>query len=300
MGKDAFKAAMDGQTLSYDDAAIASGGGEGRGALPFFCDKRAVRDYPAAMNSPLLGKIALVTGSGRGIGAATALRLAQEGADILVNDIQAGGARETAAAVTALGRRSWVSTHDVSDYEQTQELAALLKRECGGVDILVNNAGITRDAMLTKMSEAQWDEVIQVNLKGPFNIGQACAKFMVEKKAGRIINIASVSWLGNIGQSNYSASKAGLVGLTRTWALELSRYGIQVNAIAPGFVVSALTQKMPPDVLDKFTQRIPAKRLGQPADIAGLVSFLAGPDASYMTGQCIQMDGGLSVGASSG
>jgi NAD(P)-dependent dehydrogenase (short-subunit alcohol dehydrogenase family) len=175
---------------------------------------------------------------------------------------------------------------------------AQAQAELGGVDILINNAGITRDSMLAKLSEEKWDEVIRVNLKGPFNMGQTCAKLMMEKKYGRIVNLASVAWLGNIGQTNYSASKAGVVGLTRTWALELARYGVTCNAIAPGLIESALTQGIPAEVKDKFIQRIPLKRIGDPQDIAELVCFLASDAASYVTGQCIQIDGGLSTGIS--
>src|SRR5690606_37154929 len=150
--------------------------------------------------------------------------------------------------------------------------------------------------MLHKLSEEKWDEVIRVNLKGTFNMGQACAKVMMEQKSGRIVNLASIAWLGNIGQTNYSASKAGVVGLTRTWALELSRHGINVNAIAPGLIESALTQQIPADVRAKFIENIPLKRIGRPEDIAALAAFLASDEASYITGQVIGIDGGLSVG----
>lgn len=250
------------------------------------------------MTSTFFGKVAIVTGSGRGLGAATALRLARGGADVVINDLHAENAAQTAKAVIELGRRSLVSTHDVSDYAAANALVADAKAKLGRVDILVNNAGITRDSMLHKLTEEKWDEVIRVNLKGPFNMGQACAKVMVEQKYGKIVNLASVAWLGNIGQTNYSASKAGVVGLTRTWALELARHGINVNAIAPGLIDSALTQAIPPDVREKFIARIPLHRIGAPEDIAALVCFLASDDAAYITGQCIQADGGLSVGIS--
>jgi NAD(P)-dependent dehydrogenase (short-subunit alcohol dehydrogenase family) len=152
--------------------------------------------------------------------------------------------------------------------------------------------------MLHKLSEEKWDEVIRVNLKGPFNMGQACAKMMMEQKYGKIINLASVAYLGNIGQTNYSASKAGIVGMTSTWALELARYNINVNAIAPGFIDSVLTQQIPAAVKEKFIQKIPLKKMGRPEDIANLISFLVSDEAAYITGQCIHIDGGLSTGIS--
>lgn len=246
----------------------------------------------------LVDRIAIITGSGRGLGAATALKLAAEGAHIVVNDIGKENAQSTAAAIEKLGRRTLVSTHDVSDYKAANSLVDEVKAKFGRVDILVNNAGITRDAMLHKLTEEKWDEVIRVNLKGPFNMGQACAKVMMEQKYGKIVNLASVAWLGNIGQTNYSASKAGVVGMTSTWAIELARHGINVNTIAPGIIDSVLTQQIPAEVKEKFVQRIPLKRIGQPTDIANLIAFLVSDQSSYITGQCIQIDGGLSVGIS--
>jgi 3-oxoacyl-[acyl-carrier protein] reductase len=248
----------------------------------------------------LKDKIAIITGAGRGLGAATALRLAREGAHLVINDIGGENAKAVAGEVEKLGRKSMVSTHDVSDYKSANDLVSEAKAKFGRVDILVNNAGITRDSMLHKLSEEKWDEVIRVNLKGPFNMGQACAKVMMEQKYGKIVNLASVAWLGNIGQTNYAASKAGVVGMTRTWAIELARYNINVNAIAPGLIESALTQQIPADVKEKFINRIPLKRIGSPDDIANIICFLVSEQSSYITGQCIQIDGGLSTGISAG
>lgn len=243
-------------------------------------------------------KVAIVTGSGRGLGAATALKLANDGMNVVINDINLENAKSVAAEIERLGKKTLVSTHDVSDYRAANAMVEEVKSKLGRIDVLVNNAGITRDSMLTKLSEEKWDEVIRINLKGPFNMGQACAKAMMEQKYGKIINLASVAWLGNIGQTNYSASKAGVVGMTRTWALELAKYNINVNAIAPGLIDSHLTQAIPAEVKDKFIQRIPLKRIGQPENIANLIAFLASDASSYITGQCIQIDGGLSVGIS--
>ena len=250
------------------------------------------------MEKALKDRVAIVTGSGRGIGATTALKLAQNGANVVVNDLNAEGAKLVASQLEKLGVRALVSTHDVSQSTQAEALAAEVQAHFGRIDILVNNAGITRDAMLHKLSEAHWDEVIRVNLKGPFNMGQACAKRMIEKKSGRIINIASVAWLGNIGQTNYSASKAGVVGMTKTWALELARHGITSNAVAPGFIDTVLTQQMPAEIREKFIQKIPLRRMGKTEDIANVIAFLASDDAAYVTGQVIQVDGGLTTGIS--
>ncbi len=245
---------------------------------------------------PFAGKVALVTGSGRGLGAATVLRFAAAGACVVVNDIEGERARAVAGQAEALGARALLSTHDVSQHRAAEDLVAAARARFGAVHILVNNAGITRDALLHKLDEAQWDEVIRVNLKGPFNVGQACARLMIEQRYGRIVNIASLAWLGNVGQSNYAASKAGIVGLTRTWALELGRYGITVNAVAPGFVNSVLTRQVPAAIHDKYVRKIPLGRIGVPDDIARAVTFLAGDDAAYVSGQCLQVDGALSVG----
>lgn len=251
-----------------------------------------------SQHEELAGRVALITGAGGGLGAAAALALAARGANVVVNDLKIENAQSVARQAESLGRKTLVSAHDVSDHKAAAELVAQIKDQLGRLDILINNAGITRDGMLHKMSEDNWDQVIRVNLKGPFNVGQAAAKVMIEQKSGRIINIVSVALLGNIGQSNYSASKAGLLGMTKTWALELARHGITVNAIGPGFMDTAMTQAVPPEIREKFVQRIPLKKMGKPEDIANAVAFFAGDSASYVTGQCLFVDGGLAVGIS--
>ena len=242
--------------------------------------------------------VAVVTGSGRGLGAATALRLARDGAHVVVNDLNADNAKKVAAELETLGHETLVSTHDISQYAQARSLMNEVTAKFGRLDILVNNAGITRDAMLHKMTEEKFDEVMRINVKGVFNCAQAAAVVMVEQKSGRIINLSSVAALGNIGQTNYSASKAAVIGMTRSMALELARYGITVNAIAPGIFDSVLTQQIPADVKEKFVSRIPLKRIGNPDEVGALAAFLASDEAAYITGQTFYIDGGLSVGVS--
>lgn len=243
-------------------------------------------------------RVALVTGAGRGLGAATALRFAQEGASIVINDVNQENADAIAAQITSLGAKTLVSTHDISDYSAAKAMIAETISQFGRIDILVNNAGITRDAMFHKLSEEKFDEVIRINVKGVFNCAQAASAHMTTQKYGRIINLASISALGNIGQTNYSASKAAVIGMTKTMALELARHNITVNAIAPGLFDSVLTQQIPEEVKGKLISRIPLNRIGNPNEIGSLAAFLASEEASYLTGQTIYIDGGLSVGIS--
>lgn len=242
-------------------------------------------------------RVVVITGAGGGIGSATAHFFAQTGASLALNDIHKEGVENLGAE---LQKKYSVPvstyTQDVSITSQAQEMIQQIGDKWGRIDVLVNNAGITRDAMLHKLTEKDWDDVLRVNLKGPFNLGQASAKWMVQQKKGRIINIASVAWHGNIGQTNYSAAKAGLVGMTRTWAVELSRYNITANAIAPGFVRTPMTEKVPPEIRERFVQKIPLKRMGEPQEIAALIGFLSSDEAGYITGQCIEIDGGLTTG----
>ncbi len=245
-------------------------------------------------------RVAVVTGAGRGIGAAIALQLASDGFDVTVNDISKESAADTASKIEKMGRRAFVSIHDVSKMESAAAMISETRSQLGRVDALVNNAGITRDALLVKMTQKQWDEVIGINLTGVFNCGQAAAKVMMEQKSGCIVNLASIAWLGNIGQTNYAASKAGVVAMTKTWALELSRYSIRVNAVAPGLIDTILTQQIPAEVKEKFVNRIPLKRIGSTQDIADAISFLVGTKSSYVTGQVLHVDGGLVTGVSGG
>ena len=243
----------------------------------------------------LKGKAAIVTGGGRGIGRAIALKLAENGADIVINEIpSADYAEQTAEEIRALGVRALTVYGDVRSTEDTKRLADTAVAELGRIDILVNNAGVTRDSLLLRMSEEAWDTVLDINLKGAFNCIKAVSRAMMKQKGGAIVNIASVvGEMGNVGQANYAASKGGLIALTKTVAKELARKGIRANAVAPGFVRSAMTDTLADDVKAKYFDAIPAGRFAEAEDIAAAVLFLAGDGASYITGQVINVDGGL-------
>ncbi len=246
-------------------------------------------------NLPLAGKIALVTGCGRGIGRAVALALARAGAGIVVNDIAAGSLEELAGEIRALGRPALTCVGSVGERAAVDEMFARVAAEFKGLDILVNNAGITRDNFLLKMSDQEWEQVLNVNLTGAFYCTRAAAAMMAGK-GGRIINLASVTALtGNIGQVNYAAAKAGLVGMTKTLARELAREGITVNAVAPGFIDTPMTAAVPDEVKKKLISGIPLGRTGTPEEVAALVRFLAGDEASYITGQVISCNGGMYI-----
>ena len=236
-----------------------------------------------------------MTGASRGIGRAIALRLAQAGADIaLIYASNGQAAQEAAGQVEALGVRALALRADVSDFAQAQAAYAQVKEALGAPDILVNNAGITRDGLAMRMSQADFDRVVQVNLNGAFYLTRAALPDFVRRRSGRIINITSVSGLdGNPGQANYAASKAGLVGLTKALAREVASRGITVNAVAPGFVDTDMTAAMNPDTLAQALKLVPMGRAAQPQEIAGAVAFLAGPDAGYITGQVLRVDGGM-------
>jgi 3-oxoacyl-[acyl-carrier protein] reductase len=247
----------------------------------------------------LTDRVALITGAGRGIGAATALRLAADGAAVAVVDLREQDTIETVEAVRAAGGTAIGIGCDVAVTEQAEAAVERAAAEYGRLDILVNNAGIIRDNMLFKMTDEDWDAVLGVHLRGPFLFSRAAQRHMTARRYGKIVNLSSTSALGNRGQTNYSAAKAGIQGFTRTLAIELGQFGINVNAVAPGFIESAMTeqtaQRMGTDLAtfkEAVAAVVPLRRAGVPADIAGVVSFLVGPDSSYITGQTLYVDGG--------
>ncbi len=252
----------------------------------------------------LQGKIAVVTGSGSGIGRATALRLAKEGAAVVICDVNQAGVDATVQLIGDQARTCGV-VGDVSKRADAQRMVDAALETYGRLDILVNNAGITRDALTVRlkdgetkmMSDDQWDDVLNVNLKGAWLMAQCAAVPMMKQNAGRIVNTASIAAKGNIGQANYAASKAGVIGLTRTLALEWARFNIAVNCVAPGAVNTPMTASIPDKVRAAVIERIPFKRMADPDEIAAVHAFLASDDASYLTGQVIWVDGGVSVGA---
>lgn len=243
----------------------------------------------------LQGKTALITGAGKGIGRAIALRFAKEGADVIINySGSEAAAAECAKECEALGARTFTVKADVSDMAQVESMFAAAIEEFDKVDILVNNAGITKDGIILRMKEEDFDSVVDINLKGTFNCMKAASKLMLKKRSGRIISISSIVGIrGNAGQVNYSASKAGIIGMTKSLARELASKGITVNAVAPGFIETDMTSAMPEKARESFIGAIPAGRMGSPEDIAGAVLFFAGPDASYVTGQVLTVDGGM-------
>ncbi|MBQ3960049.1 MAG: 3-oxoacyl-[Muribaculaceae bacterium] len=245
----------------------------------------------------LEGKVALVTGAARGIGKAIALKFAAEGADIAFTDLVIDeNGKQTENEIAALGVKAKGYASNAADFAQTEQVVAQIKEEFGHIDILVNNAGITKDSLMMRMTEQQWDAVIAVNLKSAFNFIHALVPIMMRQRGGSIINMASVVGVhGNAGQANYAASKAGLIALAKSVGQEMGSRGIRANAIAPGFIDTAMTQALPDEIRKEWIQRIPLRRGGTVEDIANVATFLASDLSSYVTGQVIQVDGGMNM-----
>lgn len=242
----------------------------------------------------LAGQIAIVTGAARGIGAAIAFKLARAGCHLIISDIDAQGAAAIAEKVKDMGQDAISIQADVSTWSQAEQLMKESVAKFAKVDILVNNAGITRDNLLMRMSDAEWDSVLSVNLKGTFNCIKAASRTMMKQRHGKIINIASVvGVIGNAGQANYAASKAGIIGLTKSVAKEFGIRNIQVNAVAPGYIQTDMTKDLPDSAKEAFLTIIPLQRAGQTDDVANAVLFLASPLSDYITGQVLHVDGGM-------
>lgn len=249
------------------------------------------------------GKVILITGAGSGIGRETAIMFAKNGAKVVVTDVDEKGGKETVDEIVKILAENpdnkgdaLFTKLDTSNREQTRQVAKEIIEKYGEIDVLVNNAGIIQDALVTKMTEEQWDKVMNVDLKGPFNMVQSVIDNMIEHKIGEIINVSSVVGIyGNVGQANYAAAKAGLIGLTKTLAKELGKRGIRVNAIAPGFIQTHMTSTVPDKILELMKEKTPLKRLGTPADVAYAIMFLASDEANFINGIVLPVDGGLVI-----
>ena len=239
----------------------------------------------------------MITGAARGIGKAIALKFAQEGANIAFTDLVIDeNGKATEAEIEAFGVKAKGYASNAADFAQTEEVVNQVKADFGSIDVLVNNAGITKDGLMLRMSEAQWDAVIAVNLKSAFNFIHACTPIMMRQKSGSIINMSSVVGVhGNAGQCNYAASKAGLIALAKSIGQEIGSRGVRANAIAPGFIETAMTAALPEEVRKEWCQKIPLRRAGKVEDIANVATFLASDLSSYVTGQVIQVDGGMNM-----
>ncbi len=245
----------------------------------------------------LKGKVAVVTGASRGIGKAIALSLANEGAKVVINyNSNEEEANKVVETIKSFGSEAVAVKANIADFNAAQEMIEKTVEAFGTVDILVNNAGITKDNLLLRMSEQDFDQVIDVNLKGYFNCTKAVSRLMLKNKSGKIINITSVIGItGNTGQANYAAAKAGVIGFTKSLAKEFGSKGINVNAVAPGYIQTDMTDKLPDNIKEKIAENIPLKSLGNPEDVANLVGFLASEDSRYITGQVISVDGGMAI-----
>ena len=249
----------------------------------------------------LTGKTALVTGAARGIGKAVAMKFASEGAniaftDLVLNDDMAAGLEATRKEIEALGVTCRAYAGNAADFEETEKTVKQIHADFGSIDILVNNAGITKDGLMLRMSETQWDAVLNVNLKSAFNFIHACSPIMLRQRSGSIINMASVVGVhGNAGQCNYAASKAGMIALAKSIAQELGPKGVRANAVAPGFIETAMTAQLPEEIRKDWMKKIPLRRGGQTEDIANVCLFLASDMSSYVSGQVIQIDGGMNM-----
>lgn len=242
----------------------------------------------------LKDKAAIITGSARGIGKATAIKFAQEGAKVVVCDVNLDQVNETVEEIKKMGYEAMGFKMDVTDRAEIDAVIAAAVTQFGRLDCIVNNAGITADNTLLKLTEAEWDRVININLKGVYNCAQAAAAVMADQGYGVILNASSVVGLyGNFGQTNYAATKWGVIGMTKTWAKELGKKGIRVNAVAPGFILTPMTEKMPEKVLDMMKDKAPLKSLGYPEDIANAYAFLASDEARFITGAVLSVDGGI-------
>lgn len=243
----------------------------------------------------LVGKVALVTGGSRGIGRAIALKLAENGADVAINYAgNTAAAEEVKTAIEQMGRKALLVQGSVADIDGVQTIVNTVVKELGRLDILINNAGITRDGLLMRMKEADWDDVMHTNLKGVYNCSKAVLRTMMKQRSGRIVNMASVvGEMGNAGQTNYAAAKAGVIGFTKSLAKEVASRGITVNAIAPGFIATDMTSVLTDDQKAEMARTIPLGRAGQPEDVANAVLFLVSEGAAYITGQVLNVDGGM-------
>lgn len=248
------------------------------------------------MTKKLTGKVALVTGSGQGIGREIALTLANEGCDICVSDVNVDIAEETANLVREKGCKAKVYKLDVSNFEIVEDVMAKIVEDFGKIDILINNAGVTKDNLIMRMTEKDWDFVLDINLKGTFNCIKAATRYMMKQRYGKVVNISSIVGVrGNAGQANYSASKGGVIALTKTCAKELGSRNINVNAIAPGFIATKMTEFLDEKAKEKLVSNIPLNKLGSANDIAKACVFLVSEDSAYITGQTLQVDGGIII-----